>query len=52
MWKFSELKEKRMTLISCIVMCDYAPFCAYPHTIQVWGIVSFVLVRVIPQPPL
>ena len=30
MWKFSELKEKRMTLISCIVMCDYALFCAYP----------------------
>ena len=22
----------------------------YPHTIQVWGIVSFISVRVIPQP--
>ena len=34
-----------MTLISCIAMW-LCTVCAYPHTIQVWGIVSFVLVQV------
>ena len=35
---------RRTTLISCIAMCGYAQIVHIPHTIQVWGIVSFVVV--------
>ena len=38
-----------MTLISCVAMW-LCTVCVCTHAIQVWGIVSFVLVRVFPQP--
>ena len=44
MWKFSKLRDKRTALISCVVVW-LCTLCAYlPHTIQVWGIISFISV--------
>ena len=40
---------KRTSLISCVVMELHNSWCI-PHTIQVWGIVSFILAWVFPQP--
>ena len=52
MWKFSRTKDERMTLITCLYMAEnvliFSAF--YPHIIQVWGLVSFIFVRVFPQP--
>ena len=52
MWKFSRTKDERMTLTPCLFMAGntliYSVF--YPHIIQVWGLVSFIFVRVFPQP--
>ena len=52
MWKFSRTKDERMTLITCMLMAENTLFInvSYPHNIQVWGLASFILVRVIPQP--
>ena len=44
MWKFSRPKGERTALISCVAMW-LCTICACTHTIQVWGIVAFVLVR-------
>ena len=52
MWKFSRTKDERITLTPCLFMVGnaliYSAF--YPHIIQVWGLVSFIFVRVFPQP--
>ena len=39
---FPRNKGERTALISCIVMCGYARYVHIPHTIQVWGIASFI----------
>ena len=46
---FQNERIDEQALISCVV-CDYALFVYIPHTIQVWGIASFIFIRVIPQP--
>jgi hypothetical protein len=52
MWKFSRTKDERMTLTPCLFMAGntliYSVF--NPHIIQMWGLVSFIFVRVFPQP--
>ena len=52
MWKFSRTMDKRMTLTACLYMAGDALFInvSHPHNIQVWGLASFIFVRVIPQP--
>lgn len=44
MWKFSEVKDGRTALIPCIYATGVPTPIVY-HT-QVWGIVSFILLRV------
>lgn len=44
MWKFSEVKDGRTALIPCIYAIGVPTPIVY-HT-QVWGIVSFILLRV------
>ena len=52
MWKFSRTKDERMTLTPCLFMARntlvFSVFCS--HIIRVWGLVSFIFVRVFPQP--
>ena len=52
MWKFSRTKDERMTLTPCLFMARDALIVSvfYPHIIRVWGLVSFIFVRVFPQP--
>ena len=52
MWKFSRTRDERMTLITCMLMAENTLFInvSHPHIIQVWGLASFIIVRVIPQP--
>ena len=49
MWKFSELREERIALISCIYR--YGTSCALlSYTMQVWGIIIVCFSSGIPQP--
>ena len=52
MWKFSRTKDERITLTPCLFMARNALIVSvfYPHIIQVWGLASFIFVRVFPQP--
>ena len=52
MWKFSRTKDERMTLTTCLFMAGNTLVIGvfYPHIIQVWGLASFIFVRVFPQP--
>ena len=52
MWKFSRTKDERITLTPGLFMVGTALVFSvfYPHIIQVWGLVSFIFVRVFPQP--
>ena len=50
MWKFSKQQdgEQHSSLYSYVAVRILR---TYPHTIQVWGIASFIVVKVFPQPP-
>ena len=43
-------EDKRIALISCICMGVLVHSVPMPHALQVWGIVSFILSKVFPQP--
>ena len=48
MWKFSEVKDGRTALIPCIYAIGVpTPIYCY---IQVWGIASFIVVKVLSEP--
>ena len=52
MWKFSRTKDERMTLTTCLLVVENTLIINvfYRHVIQVWGLASFIFVRVFPQP--
>lgn len=50
MWKFSIARGQRIALIPCIRIGVVTRSVSLPYAIRVWGIASFILAQVFPQP--